>query len=292
MSNSYRTTPLRVWTFALILTLPMPAPLFLPVTEAKKVGTQYLSEDYYRQELVDYLHTPRTERKRPMGVMLTMSGGSCATAGSLRLVPDGVEMYVIYYSSANLADFYGVADTLIQSDPDFVVIQDTVLVYSRSQVVHLYRQARQFWRKLFFDLSGIQDPHPVELARCYPTTMPLEAWPDSVRRSIAIIDPYSERQRKFVEKFLTQFTDIGIPIMITSPPHNEFSALYRSHVFGIASALVRQSPSLSGVSMHRQSEPTPTAQFNDPSHLSASESGAYRSWLNTEVERTLRIQND
>ncbi len=292
MNRAWRVTPLRAWVIALILVLPMLAPLLMPSMLPQPVESLYLSDDYYRQELIEYLQTPRAERKRPIGVMLTMSGGSCATVGPLRLAPEGVEMYVIYYPGATLSDFHWVTDTMVQGKLDFIVIQDTVLSFSRSLVYQLYLRSRQYWRKLLYSIIGLQDSKVGELTRCGVKTMPLKAWSGSVSRSIARIDPYSVRRREYVELFLSRFTDKKIPIMIASPPHNRFTAHYRSLVFDLASELVARGSALSGVSQHRQSEPTPTAQFRDPNHLSPKWSGAYRSWLSTEIERTLRVDND
>jgi len=93
-------------------------------------------------------------------------------------------------------------------------------------------------------------------------------------------------------EFLSNFSEAGIPVIIASPPGNEFTTRYRHEVFQNAGALVFQKGPVSGVSLHRQSTLTPIAKFGDPMHLWPSANHAYRAWLNDEIVRVLRMRDD
>lgn len=292
MSRAHRSSPLSVWLLALVLVLPISAPLLIPSVEINPTGIEAQNENRYRRELAEYLGPAPGERERPMGVMLTASGGICATEGPRRLSPDGVEMYVAYYSSATISDFQGLTDILIRTKPDFIVIQDIVVTRSTSPIQRLYERARLNWKNRIDNFTRWTNAGNVgqdyqNNQSCRPKSLQQTAWTSVVSRIMANASPYSDSKQRTSVEFLANFSEANIPVLITSPPTNNFTADYRLEMFRNLSALVSQNDSTSGVSLHRQSGLTPATQFADPFHIWPSENEAYRTWLDSEIRRVL-----
>lgn len=291
MSDARSAAPLWVWAITLALVLPLPAPFFIPSLIGDPAGVLGPNEFRYRHELGEFLKTAPRDRARPTGVMLTMSGGSCATVGPRRLASHGADMFVAYYSAASLNDYSGLIDVLVRAQPDFVVIQDTVLTQPARPLWFPYSQVRAYWRSRIYQLAGRPSAREADQAlrnrwRCGTFLRPPRSWvytPDRIK-------PYSEHQRRNVAEFLTQFSKAKIPILIASPPANETTAEYRYKIFQVASALIAQDNTIPGVSLHRQSGLTPRRQFHDPIHLSPGASHTYRTWLNGEIMRIVEKQ--
>lgn len=293
MSRPRAFTPLRSWALALALTLPILAPLLIPTLKVEPAVFGEPDEYRYRHELAAYLATAPEKRQRPTGVMLAMSGGSCATIGPLRLSSDGADLYVVYFPSARLSYFHRLADDLVQAKPDFVVVQDAVLTRPVRPVVGLYRRARSYWANRIYGLAGWQDTRQADEAHAGNWKCPLRApqsddWDEPSTR----VHPFSERHQKFVVAFLTKFSKAKVPVIVASPPANEVSAQYRRKVYRLAHTLISHDGPLHGVTLHRQSALTPKSHFSDPTHLLPQASGPYRTWLNGEIMRVIRKRAD
>ena len=290
MNGARRASPPSAWALALALSIPIAAPLFIPFL------SQTPSEQFYRHELAEFLKSAPGERNYPMGVMLTASGGNCATVGPQRLTANGAGMYVVKHSSGRSEDFQDLLDVLVNNHPDFVVIQDLVLTPPHPAANKNYQQARSDWRNLLVGLA--QELHLLtaeqnsdRARRCSTALTPQEFWPDIVQRAMRHVRPYSDPQQRKIMNFLGAFPAAGIPVLVASPPQNEFTAGYRSKLFLAVSHLVQQDNSMTGVSLHRQPVLTPGEKFLDPLHLNPDENQAYRAWLNGEIMNALGVQN-
>ena len=289
MSGPRIFTPLKAWALALILTLPIAAPLLIPALTVDPAVYGEPDEYRYRHELAAYLAIPPGKRQRPKGVMLAMSGGSCATAGPPRLASDGADLYVVYFPFARLSYFQRLADDLVQSNPDFLVVQDAVLTRPVRPVRGLYRRARSYWANKIYSLAGRHDAEQTDQACAGNWKCPLRApqtddWDEPSTR----VHPFSEHQQKSVVAFLTKFSKAKIPVIVASPPANEVSAQYRREVYRLAQTLISHDGPLHGVTLHRQSAFTPKSHFFDSTHLLPQANGPYRTWLNGEIMRVLR----
>ena len=295
MNRSRHSPPLVAWLLAIAVALPIALPLFLP----RPTGDSQPNEDRFRHELVEFLISNRGNDDSPRGVMLAMSGGSCATVGPRRLSPDGVDLYVAFYYEADLGTFSGLVDVLLDGKPDFVVIQDTVFVRARTPnwARQKYRIARSFWTRQIKGLAGEVGTREANKEvdynwRCRGWPKERSEWTAHIVKSIARIRPYSDQLRAEAHDFVKSFTTSGIPVIIASPPTNSYAVDYRSRVFESVSQLMDSGSSIGAVSLHRQSTTLPAELFPDPNHISPEENQPYRDWLNAEIMRVLREQSD
>ena len=299
MNGPRSVSPLKAWLLALVVALPIALPLLIPMTRIEPVELGVARELRFRHDLAEFLNTDRGVGNRPKGVMLAMSGGKCATVGPIRLADNGVDMYVASYPLATLASFDGLVDVLVDGTPDFIAIQDTVLLRTepidRNQF--LYAQARSYWYGQIFALARRLNGRELESAendswRCWPKSDHRETWAVQVQRSKAGMSFFLDQPSTRSIEFLNNFLAAGIPVIIASPPMNTYTVNYRQGVFQAASELVSASTPLQNVSFHRQLKLLPVAHFNGPHHLSSEASQPYRAWLNSEIVRVLRVREN
>lgn len=299
MSGARSISPMTAWLVALAMVLPMPIPLLVPLMIVEPAGIEGADEIHYRRELAEYLDTDRRIDGRAKGVMLAMSGGSCATVGASRLTESGVEMYVAYYYGATIATFEGLVDLLNDGRPDFIAIQDTVLVMKPTpyQARNLYYKARTHWYGQLYGLGAklnflAVDSDENDSWRCGGNFVPREAWPDIVVSASNSISTITDQKRSQIVEFLGKFDAAGIPVIIAGPPENRYTASYRQEVFQIVQDVVNANSTLSNVTLHRQSRHTPLEHFYDPLHVAPEANQPYRNWLNNEIIHALRNRED
>jgi len=298
LSDVRHAAPLRAWLIAVVLVVPTLLPLVAPISFIEPAGLRGANEYHYRHDLSQFLIEDRAERSGPVGVMLAMSGGNCATVGPIQLMADGVHLYVAFYPDATAETFDGLTDLLVAGRPDFLVVQDTVLVLDRplrrfEQISDKYEEARSYWsgqliglaRKLGGGIAGVNAND--ESWRCPAISKQEMTWEDAVQATMRRIDSYSQQRRSESVALLDVFSAADIPLLIVSPPSNSYTTGYGLAVHLAASELIDERLATSAVSLHRQPALMPIAQFNDPMHLSPSASKAYREWLNSEIMQVL-----
>ena len=268
MSSARSVSPLTSWLLAFVMVLPIPLTLFVPFMFVEPAGIEGADETHYRSEISDYLDADRRMDRRATGVMLAMSGGSCATVGPLRLSESGIDLYVAYYYGATIDTFEGLVNVLLDGAPDFIVIQDTVLVMKPTpyQARALYYKSRTHWYGQFYGLAAKlelleADTKGNDNWRCGANLVPREAWPDIVESASNSISAVTAQKRSQIVGFLGKFDAAGIPVIVAGPPENRYTASYRKDVFQIVQDVVNGDSTLSNVSLHRQSELTPSEHF-------------------------------
>ena len=293
MNRARRASPPNAWILALLLVLPLPLPLIAPIEFVEPAGLKVATTDYYRHDLATYFSTRRGDFDPPKGVMLAMSGGSCATFGPLQLSEGGVEMYVVTFNEATLKSFQALRDDLILGAPDFLVVQDAVIAKTRpsSRSLDLYKTARSYWVGQFRGIVHSQGTYNQQTVtdeswRCPWGPLPQDDWPEIVARDKKRVSTYSKQMHDKTMNFLGEFA-ASFPVLIVSQPRNEFTHEYSLEVFSVARALAGPQPTHSSVSFHRQVSAMSAMQFIDPLHLSPGENQPYRDWLNTEIVKVL-----
>lgn len=303
MSDSKRGAPLRAWLLAVVLVTPMLLPLVAPISFVEPAGLRGANAYHYRQDLARFLIEERGEHSGPMGVMLAMSGGNCATVGPLRLATDGASMYVVFFPDATSEAFDSLMDAVLAGEPDFVVIQDTVLVLDRplrrfERITDQYEEARSYWsgqvlgfaRTLGGPFADIDADE--ESWRCPALLKQQWMWEDAVQATMGRINSYSQQRRAESVALLDTLSAARIPVIIVSPPSNNYTAGYGLAVHQAAGALLEGSVTYPTVKLRRQPDLTPIAQFNDPMHLAPDASQGYREWLNGEIVQVLEERVD
>ena len=303
MSQSRFSAPPTAWLIAFVIVVPMLLPVFAPVSIVEPAGLRGANEYHYRHDLRNFLIEDRAERSGPVCVMLAMSGGNCATVGPIQLSADGVHMYVAFYPDATAETFDGLLDLLVAGQPDFLVVQDTVLVLDRplrryEKLSVKYEEARSYWsgqliglaRKFGGQFADFEADD--ESWRCPAISKQKMMWEDAVQATMRRIDSYSQQRRTESVELLGRFSAANIPVLIASPPANSYTFGYGLAVHEAAGELVDERPANDIVTLHRQENLTPTAQFNDPMHLSPDASTAYREWLNSEIVQVLEERVD
>ncbi len=299
MSDSRYAAPLKAWLIALVLALPMLIPLFAPVSFVEPARLRGANEYHYRHDLSQFLIEDRAARTGPVGVMLAMSGGNCATVGPIQLTVDGAHMYVAFYPDATAETFDGLMDLLVKGQPDFLVVQDTVLILDRplrrfEQISETYEDARSYWSGQFLGVARklgmpiVDFDAKDESWRCPAILKQKMMWEDAVEATLRRVDSYSQQRRTESVELLDIFSAANIPVLIASPPANSYTFGYGLAVHDAAGDLIDERPANFTASLHRQETLTPIEQFNDPMHLSPSASQAYREWLNSEIMQTLK----
>ncbi len=303
MSDTPSSAPVKAWLIALLVVLPMLLPLVAPFPFVEPAGLRGANEYHYREDLTRLFAQEKAERSAPLGVMLAMSGGNCATVGPLQLAGDGVHMYVAFYPDATAETFAGLIDLLVAGEPDFVVIQDTILVLDRparrfEYASARYEEARSYWTGQLFGLARklgvdfVDQDSSDESWRCPAIAKQKLMWEEAVQATMRRIDSYSQQRRAESVEFLQKFAAANIPVLIVSPPANNYTVGYGLAVHDAAAELATVGVQNASISLHRQVALTPTEQFNDPMHLSADASQSYRLWLNGEIKRVLRQRHD
>lgn len=301
MRYAVNSSPPTAWLITFFLVLPIPLPLIYPIMMVDPGEFEGANEFVYRQQVAQFLERGRSGDNRSRGVMLAMSGGSCATVGPHMLSANGAEMHVVFYPEASPESFHGLIEVLVDGKPDFVVIQDTVLVRSQSSraatALLSYNSARSYWRGQFAGLARKLNGHEFGLAdsdnwRCPWPSQPQSSWPELVNRYVEQISPYSEARNVQVVEFIRRLSAIETPVVIVAPPANKFTSKYRRQVFQAASAMADASPPLPNVSFHRQPQLMPTELFINPFHLSRESSQSYRTWLNNVVTGVLQVREN
>ena len=297
MSNVRRISPPASWLIALVIASPIILPLLLPSTKLQPVRAA--NETHYRRDLVEFLSSPGAGDDRPRGVMLAMSGGGCAAVGPSVLAANGVEMYLTVYNDATLAHFRGLLDVLVQSKPDFIVIQDTVLVLEKRSdwLRDGYLRARTFWREKLrgvMQQTGARQLNDQEINdwRCAGWPKDRATWTSYVEEQMVRILPNSEERRTHVANFIDVFADSNIPVIIAGPPMNPYTIDYSAKMHAAARQLVDSERRKHAVSFHRQIRPMPAAHFPDPFHLSPDKNQPYRDWLDSVIKRALQERSD
>lgn len=305
MSGPRRISPPLAWIIALAFVSPLLLSVLAPIEIVEPAGLRGANEYHYRHDLDEFLNLPTERVDRPRGVMLAMSGGSCALVGPRQLAPDGVEMYVVFYPGATLERFDGLLDMLVDSNPDFIVVQDGVVTLALVEPVQFdewvldrYSETRSYWTGQLLGIArhfGVQRIEQLEddnSWRCHARALPKSKWAsklDSERYSELV---YSERQRKRVIEILSTFTAAEIPVLFVGAPMNTYTADYMTEVHQAARELVANNSALSSTSFHRPSSPLPESDFFDPVHLWPHANSTYREWLNDEIIRVLQDRSD
>jgi hypothetical protein len=303
MNERRHAAPRKAWLIAIVIVVPMLLPVFAPISFVEPAGLRGANEYHYRYDLSEFLIEDRAERSRPVGVMLAMSGGNCATVGPIQLTADGVHLYVAFYLDATAGTFDGLMDLLVEGRPDFLIVQDTVLVLDRplrryEQLSNKYEEARSYWSGQLLGLAqklgvGFANFEANEESwRCPAISKQKMMWEDAVQATIRRIDSYSQQRRTVSVDLLDTFSAANIPVLIASPPANSYTFGYGLAVHEAAGEFIDEGSVNGTVSLHRQASLTPTAQFNDPMHLSPNASQAYREWLNNEIVQVLEGQVD
>jgi hypothetical protein len=276
----------------------MALPIINPFEFVEPAGLKGANDYHYRHDLTNFLGSERKENAASNGVMLAMSGGNCATAGSLRLAPDGVSLYAAFYPSATIDAFDGLIDDIVAGKADFVVIQDSVLVSAQplrtfEKMSAKYDQARSYWSGQLHGLapeSGALEDE--EAWRCPAISKPQSAWAAVVADATAAIEPFSTQQQLAVADFLQDFSAAGIPVFIVGSPANSYTVEYRAKMHHAARELVGTDLAVGDVSFHQHATQLPDEDFSDPMHLSPSANQPYRYWLNDEIVKTLQDKSD
>lgn len=299
MSGHRRSAPPTAWLLAFVTILPMPLPLLVP-GEFAQHKILAANEELYRRELGEFLGAPRHDDSEMRGVMLAMSGGGCAAIGPRRLADDGVDLYMVVYNEATVMQFRGLVDDIVSGRPEFVVIQDTVLIQTKpgDPIRDRYREARSYWRSLvrrgFAAQNGNRngDAGGVGNWQCTGWPEARSQWAGKVRSRTDRLLAHPLKQHEAIAEFVGSFSDAGIPVMVVSPPANSYSSDYTSRVHDAARTLLSGEPPITGVSLHRQASLMPDELFPDPFHLSPEKNQPYRDWLNEEIIRVLGERAD
>jgi hypothetical protein len=204
-------------------------------------------------------------------------------------------LYVTFYPDATLQSFDKLVDVLVARKPDFIVIQDAVLVIERpgQQVSMLYTWARSYWVGQIYGLArnlGGDKIVPVDDQswRCGSRILPRSNWPADVQGKMVRISPFSSDKKAEATRFLSPFLEAGIPVLVAGPPTNGYTIEYRTRMLKVVSELLDANPPLPGVSLHWQSELSPADNFLDPLHIMPARNQPYRDWLNSEIVRVLQ----
>jgi len=282
---SINAAPVSAWLVALVCLLPLPIPILF---SSQITGLSPGPGDV--ETLRSYFPESRLSSNW-RGVMLTMSGGLCATEGRVPLVPGGIDLVVLYSPSAALEDFEPLLDALEEARPDFLVIQDTILF--REPVFdpkELYFDARRRWRALLFGAmerwTGGRQGGPQPLSRCRPDVMPRDRWASTLEKVQPSSGPINVSRVRAAERILKRLASVA-PILIVAPPYSTESESYREAVAATARGIVASARVGGEITWHAPREPVPASAFADPLHLLPRFNGPYRRWLNDEISQVM-----
>lgn len=249
-------------------------------------------------EFPDRDHAPPPEdapedAKVLRGVVFAASGLAYAITGPKRLPGKRVELVVLSKGIANLLHFSLLIDPVIVARPDFVIVQSTLLVATtRNTPPNATGAARFFWRHrvlAWMPRLARSDPHGrvMPLSRRHPKALPMEQWQDYVKRLAGKIMPLVDRRRDRTRAILHRFAEVGIPVLVVTPPGNEFTEVYHARVSEEARSTVDPATGAAAIFFLEPSRLWPNEQFADPLHIDRSQAESYRAWLSAAILATL-----
>jgi hypothetical protein len=86
-----------------------------------------------------------------------------------------------------------------------------------------------------------------------------------------------------MREILLRFAEASIPVLVVSPPANEFTEAYYVRVSKEARKTVGPAASTAGIFFLESLQLWPKKQFSDPLHLHPSNNESYRAWLSEAI---------
>ena len=99
--------------------------------------------------------------------------------------------------------------------------------------------------------------------------------------------PLVDRRHDQTRAFLLRFAEAGIPVLVVTPPVNEFTEAYHARVNEEARSTVGPAAGAGAISFLEPSSIWPKEQFTDPNHIYPSQNQSYRAWLSAAVVTAL-----
>lgn len=293
--------PMVPWAVAAVLCAPLALSLLVfsrPVEPG--AATPEMDKNV---ELLDHdFALPPKDAKVRRGVVFAISGLACAITGPRRLSGEPIDLTVLMKSAASLLDFRPLIDPTIAVRPDFVIVQSTMLVLAQKIVrPNAAKAARSFWRRQVLSLMPRlvpDDParrkNTQELkrqalfSRCRARTKkPREQWRDYLVGVAARIMSPGDHRRDQVRAILLRFAEVGIPVLVVTPPFNKFSEAYYARVSAEVRSTVGPTAGAAEIFFLEPPKLWPNEQFIDALHIDSDQAGSYHAWLSAAIVAAL-----
>ncbi|MCH8953083.1 MAG: hypothetical protein IID49_13305 [Proteobacteria bacterium] len=285
--------PLIAWAVAAVLCAPLAlSMLFFHLLMDPNVALTVEQEEYLESLDRGFAAQPEdapADANMRRGVVFATSGLACAITGPMRLPGERVEIMALSTNAASLLHFGVLIGPAIAARPDFVVVQSALLVPAEWNILpSAAAAARYFWRGQVLAMMPVlvrSDPPPgvTPVSWCPAKTMPLEQWQDALKSLAGQIMPFANRRRDRTRALLHRFAEAGIPVLVVTPPVNEFSEAYHARVNQEARSTMGPVAGAAAVSFLEPPTLWSGEQFIDPVHIKPDQAEPYRAWLSAAI---------